>query len=163
MAGSLWTITITEADGSKHVASYQALPPDGQTEIINGILAAFNPTPPDECFSELVVTANYALRTLTIVSPDPITVEGAVTAPAGKWAVVDFPYALIEPVVDGAYADGLREAGQTDKAMAEQQNAGADQADRVTKALVPGYNDLTDTRAPAPRYQSKLPAQGPAK
>jgi hypothetical protein len=165
LPGCMWTITVTDTDGSVHVASYQSLPTDGVTEIINGILAAFTPHPPDECFEELVVTADYDLKLITIVSPEYIIVEASVTPPLGlnKWELVAFPYALIEPVVRGAYSDALREAGQTDKAMAEEQITVQEQGDRVTKALAPGYNPLTDQLAPAPRYRSKLPAQGAGK
>jgi hypothetical protein len=163
--GSTWKFTLIDTAGVEHVAIYEALPSDGQTEIINGIIASFNPTPPDDLFLTLVVTANYDLRFITIFSPAYVTVQAEVTSPIelSKWELVKFPLALVEPVVDGAYADALREAGQTDKAMAEQQNSTADFADRVTKALPPGYTDLTDARAPAPRYRGKLPAQGAPK
>jgi hypothetical protein len=164
LPGMLWKITIIDAGppSETHVASYQSLPTDGTTEIINGILAAFDPTV-DDFFSQLVVTADYDLRILTIVSPGFIIVQATVTPPFSKWELVAFPYALAEPVIRGAYSDALREAGQTDKAMAEEQGAVADVTDRVTKALAPGYNDLTDHRAPAPRYRGKLQGQGPPK
>jgi hypothetical protein len=79
------------------------------------------------------------------------------------WEVVLFPLALVEPVVRGAYADALRDLGQTDKAMAEEQGAAQEQGNQMSKALAPGYDDLTDQRAPAPRYESKLPAQAAAR
>ena len=165
VAGSVWVITVIDADGSTHVATYQSAPSDGPTEIINGILAAFNPTPPDDCFNELVVTANYALRFITIVSAEPIAVQASVTAPsdaASKWELVAFPYALAEPVIRGAYSDGLREAGQTDKGMAEEQGAVAEVGDRIGKASATGYDALTDQQRPAPRYRTRArtPAAG---
>jgi hypothetical protein len=161
--GSTWTITIIDDAGEPHVALYQALPTDGVTEIINGILAAFHPSPPDDLFSQLVITPDFSLRTLTIVSPGYITVQAAFTPAFSKWEPVLFPYALAEPVIRGAYADALREAGQTDKALAEEQATLQEVADRVTKALPPGYNDLTDVRAPAPRYRGKLQGQNAPK
>jgi hypothetical protein len=165
LPGCVWTITVTDTDGSVHVATYQALPTDGVTEIINGILAAFNPAPPDDCFEELVVTADYDLQVITIVSPEYIIVEASVTPPIGlnKWELVPFPYALVEPVVRGAYSDALREAGQTDKALTEEQGAVQEGADRINKAIAPAYDVLTDQQRPAPRYRTRPAATGGAK
>src|SRR4029077_14954972 len=85
LPGMLWKIRMTDAASVIHRVRYQSLPTDGATEIINGLLAAFNPTPPDDFFSELVVTADYSLRTLTIVSPGYLIVEATVTPPFSKW------------------------------------------------------------------------------
>jgi hypothetical protein len=163
LPGMLWTITMMDAASETHEVNYQSLPTDGATEIINGILAGFNPVPPDDFFNQLVVTADYALRTLTIVSPGYIIVQASVTPPFSKWEMVAFPFALAEPVIRGVYSDALREGGQTDKALAEEQGAVAEVVDRGTKALAPGFTDLTDTRAPAARYRGKLQGQNAPK
>lgn len=157
LPGSAWTITVIDSHGAAHTATYQALSSDGATEIIDGIMAAFDADP---YFDAVVITPDYNLRLLTIASPEYVVVQATVRLPTGlnKWELVAFPYALIEPVTRGAYSDALREAGQTDKGMAEEQGAVAEVGDRIGKASATGYDALTDQQRPAPRYRTRAKA-----
>lgn len=75
---------------------------------------------------------------------------------ATKWELVPFPEQLAEPVIRGAYADALRDDGQTDKAMAEEQAAMAVAAERAGVFLPTIPNTLTDQVLPsARRYRGR--------
>jgi hypothetical protein len=153
--GAAWSIQITDPDGSTHVATYQSLPEDGPTEIINGLLAALNPTPPNECFSDLVVTPDYDSYFLTIVSPEYLLLSAIVMppTPATKWKWVPFPFMLVEQVVNGAYSDSLREQGQTDKAGVETQVTEKLQTTKAQDVVAPPVDPLTSQPPPASRYR----------
>ncbi len=65
-----------------------------------------------------------------------------------RWRVISFPEVLVEPVVRGAYADALRDDGQTDKAQAEEQAAIAAVAERANAQLGGRADILTDQQQP---------------
>ncbi len=92
------------------------------------------------CFLSLVDDNNFALSN------------------AAKWELVEFPYQIAEPVVKGAYSDALRDDGQTEKAMAEEQRAMQALGERASAQIAPDYDLLTDQQLPKPRYRSRAPA-----
>ena len=159
-----YTLTFRDVDTNiPHTASYYADAGEGLTQILSGLAAAINGST-DPWFETVSVSVNIALGYIQIYSMGGVSTDASMSPENSTyWARVLFPYALFEPVVRGAYSDGLREAGQTDKGMAEEQGAVAEAADRGTKALPPGFTDLTDTRAPAARYRGKLQGQNAPK
>jgi hypothetical protein len=165
VAGASYELTFADTVGPSHTIQYLNDPALSSAGILQGILEEIQAST-DPFFNAMSVILDAPLLKLTFAAYDMVSLNAQVVPqPKGNawWTLVPFPYALAEPVMRGAYSDALREAGQTDKAMAEEQGVGQEVADRVTKALAPGYTDLTDTRAPAPRYQGKLVGQGPPK
>ena len=75
-----------------------------------------------------------------------------VTDPA-YWALVPFPLELVDLVVRGAYAEALREDGQTDKANSEEQAVMAELALKTAVKTGASYDPMTDQSRPAPRYR----------
>ncbi len=92
------------------------------------------------CFLSLVEDNNFALSN------------------TAKWELVEFPYQIAEPVVKGAYSDALRDDGQTDKAMAEEQRAMQALGERASAQIAQDYDLLTDQQIPKPRYRSRANA-----
>jgi hypothetical protein len=145
-----------------HTVSYYSEAGEGVTQILNGLAAAINGST-DPWFASISVSVNAALGTLQIYSMDGVSTDASMSPENSTyWARVLFPYALMEPVTRGAYSDALREAGQTDKGMAEEQGAVAEVGDRIGKANAPAYDALTDQQRPAPRYRTRArtPAAG---
>ena len=79
---------------------------------------------------------------------------GQLLTDASKWAVVPFPEQLADMVVRGAYADALREEGQTDKGQEEEQAIAIDAVLKTGIQAAPNYAPLTDQTKPAPRYRA---------
>jgi hypothetical protein len=76
---------------------------------------------------------------------------------ASWWTVVPFPLVIVDLVVRGAYADALRQDGQTDKANSEEQGVIAEIGLKTGVVAHPAYDAMTDQGKPAPRY--RLPGQ----
>jgi hypothetical protein len=159
VAGASYELTFSDTVGPPHTIDYLNDPARSSAGILLGIVEEIQAST-DPFFSAMSLILDAPLLKLTFAAYDMVSLNAEVVPRESTWwELVPFPLALVEPVVRGAYSDALREAGQTDKAMAEEQGAGAEVADRVTKALAPGYTDLTDQRAPAPRYRGKLQGQ----
>jgi hypothetical protein len=159
VAGASYELTFIDTVGPSHTIQYLNDPALSSAGILQGILQAIQASP-DPFFNAMSLILDAPLLKLSFAAYDMVGLNAEVVPNRNAWwELVLFPLALVEPVVRGAYADALRDQGQTDKGMAEEQGAGAEVADRVTKALAPGYTDLTDQRAPAPRYRGKLQGQ----
>jgi hypothetical protein len=158
-----YELDFTDVGAELHVAEFINNPGRSSLAILQGIVAVIEAST-DPFFNAMSTSIDPIALTLKFASYDLVSLNAEIV-PMGSawWEPVLFPLALVEPVVRGAYADALREAGQTDKAMAEEQITVQEQGDRVTKALAPGYNPLTDQLAPANRYRAKVPAQGAGK
>jgi hypothetical protein len=154
-----YSLTFRDLDDPPHMshtASYYADAGEGLTQILTGLAAAINGST-DPWFAGISVSVDPALGILQIYSMDGVSTNASMSPENSTyWDRVLFPYALFEPVTRGAYSDALREAGQTDKAMAEEQGAVAEVGDRIGKAGAPAYDALTDQQRPAPRYRTRL-------
>jgi hypothetical protein len=153
-----YSLTFHDPDdpqGVYHTASYYSEGGEGRTQILSGLAGAINENI-DPWFETISVSVNLALGTLEISTMGMVSID-AMMSPENStyWTRQLFPYALFEPVTRGAYSDALREAGQTDKAMAEEQGAVAEAGDRIGKASAPAYDALTDQQRPAPRYRTR--------
>jgi hypothetical protein len=158
-----YILVFNDPEGDQHSVEYYASMGDGRQQILIGLTVAISASE-DSFFRSVGTSIDPGLGIMDVTTIGGVSIDATVNPETSVyWEKILFPYALIEPVVRGAYSDALREAGQTDKGMAEEQGAVQEQADRVTKALAPGYTDLTDQRAPAPRYRGKLIGQNPAK
>lgn len=152
---STYTLTFRDLEGDVHTVSYYAAAGEGLSQIIAGLAGAIAGSS-DAWFNTIGVSADPTLGTLEFRTMGGISLDASMEPDTSTyWDRILFPYALIEPVVRGAYSDALREAGQTDKGMAEEQGAVQEQGDRINKAIAPAYNTLTDQQRPAPRYRTR--------
>jgi hypothetical protein len=82
-----------------------------------------------------------------------------ITAPSSTsstfWDLVPFPLALVDQVVRGAYAEALKEGGQTDKGAAEEQIVPTEQTVAVDKFRGHQFLPLADQVQQTSRYSTK--------
>jgi hypothetical protein len=119
---------------------------------MNGILAAFKA---DTFLQTLPVTPDLMNMTLAIASPiQQITVDAQILPPQPDptWQLIPFPFALVDMVLRGAYADALSEWGQVEKAAAEEKQSTEELVARAGAFLGPPYDKITDQEQPQPRY-----------
>jgi len=158
-----YVLTFIDIEGLTHTVEYESVQGDGVAQILLGLSAAISGSQ-DAFFQDVVVNLDTTLGTIDLITIGGIAIDGTVTPESSTfWQKVVFPYALIEPVCRGAYADALREAGQTDKALAEEQGALQEDADRANKAIAPAYTTFTDQQRSTPRYRTKPPVTAPGK
>jgi hypothetical protein len=69
------------------------------------------------------------------------------------WQALPFPESLVDLVVRGAYSEALREDGQTEKAIAEEQAVMSDAFIKAASQLGLAYDVLSDQARPAQRYR----------
>jgi len=124
--GATYSLTVTGSDGVDHTVSYVSLQDDGAFEILQGLAGAIKASS-DTWWSANVVgvtldgtNQQLLLSTLTSAALRPIVIP-PVPVQRQWWNPVDFPMALVEPVLRGAYADALRAEGGTDKGALEEQ------------------------------------------
>jgi len=117
-------------------------------------------------WSATVTYAKYAGtadKTLSVVY-DPVTgwnyqslqatnLNHAITDGAW-WSQLAFPADNGDLIVHGAYADALREDGQTDKALAEEQALIGELEHKIASRILAPYDPLTDQAVPAARYRA---------
>lgn len=158
-----YTLTFRDAEGDVHTASYYAAAGEGLLQIITGLAAEIAGSS-DPWFNSIGVSVEPNLGSMEFSTMGGVSLDASMEPDSSAyWDRILFPYALIEPVVRGAYSDALREAGQTDKGQAEEQGAVQEGADRMQKALAPAYDILTDQQRAAPRYRTRPGAAGAAK
>jgi hypothetical protein len=163
LPGAKYEVTLRDSSGQPHTVTYYSAVTDGANQILDGLVAAFAAAAGTDSFlAGVLVVVDYAGRRLTLSAANGFSLSGTSVAQGNPWwEEVLFPYALVEPVVRGAYSDGLRMGGQSDKAVTEEQAAVQEEADRAQKALSNAYDVLTDQQRAAPRYRTRAPAATP--
>jgi len=158
-----YLVTFIDLEGGVHSVEYTSIEGDDVPQILLGLAAAISGSP-DTFFQDVVVNVDTTVGTIDFLTLGGVAIDATVSPESSAfWDKVYFPYALVEPVVRGAYADVMREAGQTDKAMAEEQGAIQEDADRANKAVSPAYDSLIDQQRPAPRYTTRPAATAAGK
>jgi len=150
-SGATYQVIIVDASGTTHLVSYVSQPTDTTSQVIDGLLAGFNADP---FLQTLPVTPDHLNMTLTIASPtQQLQVDGQILAPVSfKWLVIPFPFALVDAVLRGAYADALKEWGQTEKAGAEEKAVGEEVIVRGKAFTAPVTDKHSDQTFGKPRY-----------
>jgi hypothetical protein len=149
--GSIYTMLIrTGSTAVVYTAEYQSIFSDSGSEIIQGLAAAVITLPIDV----LIVNLDTELFSMNLSTNSPISVDAFYTPQGSPWWEANlFPLTLAVPVVRGAYADALREEGQTDKAGVEEQAMTADTAVATGKFMGQTFDVLTDQQKPRSRYR----------
>jgi hypothetical protein len=158
--GATYQLTWTTFDSEEHLAIYTALATDNAQQILSGLIdGMITLQPADDFFKGVQSTldtvspnATFTInKTIGMVSLHAeIVQQGAVF-----WDLVPFPFALVDAVVRGAYADALKESGQADKAAAEEQAVPTETTVRTGAETAPQYAPLTDQQQPSSRYAVK--------
>lgn len=153
--GSTYSLTVTGSDGVEHTVSYASNLYDNSAQILQGLILAMEAS--TDTFWEAVqlafdpdaLTLDISIRDVASVQPD------APAPPAGGawWELVPFPFALVDQVVRGVYADSLKGEGQADKAAGEEQAVPIESQVRSRASLATGSDTLTDQIMPAGRYK----------
>lgn len=158
--GATYQLTFTTVDSIDHPAIYTALSTDNAQQILAGLIAAMITLQPADPFFTGVQS------TLDTVSPSAtftidktvglVSMDAEVIPPGSSfWELVPFPLVLVDQVVRGAYAEALKEGGQTDKGAAEEQIMPAENQVATAKFDAPEYPPLTDQQKPGSRYAVK--------
>ena len=160
ITGSTYQLTFTTIDNEQHVASYVALPTDNAQQVLQGLIDAIVAAQTDDAFFFGVQSSIDTVSPNALFSIDKTIGEvsmDAIMAPPGQtyWDIVLFPFALADQVVRGAYADALREGGQSDKGDSQEQAVPTENAVRTGAELAQQYDVLTDQQQPKSRYQVK--------
>jgi hypothetical protein len=155
-----YQLTFTTVDSEEHVSIYTALATDNAQQILSGLInGMITLQPTDDFFMGVYSTldtvspsATFTIdKTIGLVSLHAeIQQQGATF-----WELVPFPFALVDQVVRGAYADALKEGGQADKAGAEEQAVPTEQTVRTGAVQAPQYDSLTDQQQAPSRYAVK--------
>src|SRR4030095_3549560 len=158
--GATYQLTFTTVDSVNHTAVYTALSTDNAQQILSGLIdemIALQPTDPfftgvQSTLDTVSPSATFIIdKTMGLVSMDTEII------PVGStfWELVPFPLVLVDQVVRGAYAEALKEGGQTDKGAAEEQIMPAENQVATAKFDAPEYPPLTDQQKPGSRYAVK--------
>lgn len=148
-----YELGFTDTSGVLHPIEY-VNPGQSSLAILQGIVDEIQASI-DPFFNAMSTSIDPALLKLKFAAYDMVSLNAEVV-PMGNawWCLIPFPLALVETVVRGAYGDALRDQGQTDKGMAEEQGAGAELTYSMGKKVAPPYDALTDQQRPAPRYRT---------
>jgi hypothetical protein len=145
-----FVLSFVTHDSIEHLAIYQATSIDSSVQILAGIAAAVQAAAASDLFflnfgalidesTNSITFSKFATFSLTAI----INCEGS-----PWWEYVPFPFALVDPVVTGAYGDSLKEQGQADKAAQEVQAVPLEQSVRTSANLAPAKDRATDQEQP---------------
>jgi hypothetical protein len=126
-------------------------------EVLQGIalqLQFLKHNDPDPFWPYLSTVLNPSILTLLFSAYTNFSLD-ATMQPAGSpwWRLIQFPADLADTVIRGAKAIAISEEGQTDKAAADEQAAGAIAAGQVLTRQPPAFAPLTDQVKPGSRYR----------
>jgi hypothetical protein len=153
LPGALYTLTFTDSDGTEHVVEYQSAAFDSRDQIFYGLSAAIGAST-DLVVANVAASVDTSEPSMTLAIIRQIGVNAQVR-PIGSqyWTFVPFPNALADQVIRGAFADLLKEWGQTDKGAAEEQAVPAESAISAgVRAPMPNP-PLTGQQAGQSRYK----------
>jgi hypothetical protein len=161
--GALYTLNFTTVDGAGHLAAYTALPTDNMQQILSGLMdnvIALQPT--DPFFAGVTSTLDAVSPSATFTIDQTlgmVSMHTDITAPSSTsstfWDLVPFPLALVDQVVRGAYAEALKEGGQSDKGAAEEQIVPTEEQLAEAKFKPQQYLPHTDQVQQTSRYSTK--------
>jgi hypothetical protein len=165
VSNPVYKFIFTDQSGGLHYLCYSSPCAQDSIQFMGGLRDAINMEGAADPFflgvtTELDVT--NGVPTLILSTADPIDLQAMIvgtpstpTTPVpppalGSWALVPFPFALVDRVLRGAMADALRELGQNEKAMPEEQASIAEAAARAGAYIGPPFNRLSDQQQPRP-------------
>jgi hypothetical protein len=160
LVNATYTLTFITGDSAEHTVTYIASRTDNALAILNGLVnAMITAQDRDPFFAGVTSVLDSVGLSVTFTMNVSLgeTALSATLQPPGTafWDIIHFPFALMDQVVRGAYADALAEQGQTDKATAQEQVVPIEQQVRAGGELAPQYQTLSDQQQQRSRYQVK--------
>jgi hypothetical protein len=153
----LYAVTFIDPDGVEHQISYMGLPSDSVQQILTGLANAVSAAAAsDDFFLNFSASIDTASQKIIFAKKLEFSTHAEVECDGSAWwERQDFPFALIDQVVRGAYAEALKEWGQADKAAPEEGAVPSEKQIRTETILQPQYDALTDQAQPRSRYEVK--------
>jgi hypothetical protein len=152
IANAVYSITVNDLDGVPHTVQYQAPSTDSANQILAGLADQIQSSS-DPYFAGVLPSLNTDTNKLSLQTTEPVSMDTiAAPPPAGYWTLVQFPYVLIDPVVRSAYADALKEEGQTDKGSMEEKMVPAEVQAVAAPQMGSQYDAVTDQQQRKSRY-----------
>ena len=150
---ALYSITVNDLDGVPHTVQYLAAPTDSANQILANLATQIQNSA-DPYFATVLPSLNTVTNKLSLQMADPASVDtiAAPPPPPSYWTLVQFPYVLIDPVVRGAYADALKEEGQTDKGSMEEKTVPTEVQAVAAPQMGSQYDAVTDQQQRKSRY-----------
>lgn len=150
--GATFTFAFFDTLGVMHEVSYVAKTSDSTAQVLQGLASAMQ-TANDSTLNGLITLVDPATGSMLITSPYPGGIKSEMS-PAGNawWSLVPFPFDLIDTVIRGANADVLKEWGQDDKAMSEEQAVPQEIGIRTTVAQNQNFESLSARDRNKSRY-----------
>jgi hypothetical protein len=160
LVNATYTLTFITGDSVEHTVTYIASRTDNALSILTGLVDAMIVAQDRDPFFSAVTSVLDTVGLSVTFTMNVSLGETALSAtlqPPGTafWDIIHFPFALMDQVVRGAYADALAEQGQTDKATAQEQVVPIEQQVRTGGELAPQYQQLSDQQQQRSRYQVK--------
>jgi hypothetical protein len=145
-----YVLSFVGHDGDEHLVLYQSTATDSVVQILAGIAAAVQAAAgTDPFFLDFGSTIDNASNSITFSKMMEFSLTATLICEGSPWwELVQFPFALIDQVVTGAYSDSLKEQGQADKAVPEVQAVPAEQAVKTQSIIAPAKDRLTDQEQP---------------
>ncbi len=151
--GGLYRLTMTGSDGTPHPIEYQSLITDTAAQMIEGWVAAIAASS-DDFWTTVTLQAAPGQGILFLEIEDNASTSAAIILIGDPyWEWNPFPQVLAEQVVRGAYADLLKEWGQTDKGLAEEQQVPAEAATSEGDFATTPNPPLSGQQVPMSRYK----------
>jgi hypothetical protein len=144
----------------EHTVTYVVKPTDNALAILSGLVDAMILAQDRDSFfigvTSVLDTVGLSVTFTIDLSFGEISLNATLQPPGTiAWDIIHFPFALMDQVVRGAYADTLGEQGQTDKASAQEQAVPIEEQVRKSGELAPQYSTLSDQQQPKSRYAIK--------
>jgi hypothetical protein len=152
--GATYLLTFTDDAGQEHEVSYTAVSTDNAQQIIVGLINAIQTAKTGDAFFNDVF-ASLDLTNLQLILS--VGAEAGLDAqmrpaPTPYWTLSPFPFALVDQVVRGVYADVLKTEGQADKGAAEEQSVPQETQLRIGAGMATGTDMITDQTTARGRY-----------
>jgi hypothetical protein len=120
MGDTIYSLTFRSPDGLQHYVEYQGLHTDGAAQILTGLANQITVSA-DPWMATVQPSLDTINSVLSLSAQDEFSLEAvAEQEDVIHWKLIRFPFELIDQVVRGAYANAMKEEGQTEKGMAEE-------------------------------------------
>jgi hypothetical protein len=151
MGDTVYSLAFLSPDGKQHYVEYGALHTDGAAQILTGLAAQITNSG-DAWMATVQPSIDTLNSVLTLSVQDEFSIEAAlIPGQVIYWKIIQFPFELIDQVVRGAYANALKEEGQTDKATMEEKVVPQEMLVSVNSNVQSGADRMTDQVGGAPK------------
>jgi hypothetical protein len=151
--GAIYSILAVDSLGASHSVSYASQIYDTSQQIAQGLILAIEASSDAYWRTTSTIFDPNAL-TLDVLTNDAASVDTSITTTGSPWwELVPFPKAIADQVIRGAYADLLKEWGQSDKGSAEEQQVPTEAALTTERFTTTPDPTLTGQQSPLSRYK----------